>query len=156
MKLQQEIDEFHKKIRARALLIAVEWAGSADKLAKMIGLERSAARKWMKCGRIPPLSALALSRISGFPLGFAEMEPADSVRPLRTRFRCPHCTKDINPPDTRTGFAPLLRACSEETARKRADKPTKAYKPNRKQRAAKANGSPSLQHDVKKPIESTT
>lgn len=139
MKLQDEIDEFHKKIRARALLIAVEWAGSADKLAKMIGLERSAARKWMKCGQIPPLSALALSRISGFPLGFGELCPTEDMRTLkaRLRFRCPHCTGDINPPNTRSGSSLLLRACSEATARKRADKPTKAYKPNRKQRAAK-------------------
>jgi len=135
MRIQDEIDEFHKKIRARALLIAIEWAGSAEALGKMIGLERSASRKWVKCGQIPPLCALALSRIRGFPLGFGEMCPADDMRTLkrRLRFQCPHCMKDINPPRTRTESSLLLMGCSEATARKRA-----AASPKQSARAARA------------------
>jgi hypothetical protein len=134
--LSVEIEKFHAQIRARALLIAVEWAGGVEALGKMIGFERSVSRKWVSCGRIPPLCALALSRISGFPLGFEEMCPSEDMRIQRAR-RCPHCDLEINPPNRRAASSLLLRACSEATARKRAARPAKKPKTKTKQRAAK-------------------
>lgn len=118
--MQAEIDEFHRKIRARALLIAVEWAGSADALGRMAGLDRQAAQKWTQRGYIPPLAALSLSLISGFPLGFGEMCPGVDVWTYAARRRCPHCDRHINPPDTKTGCSAILMRRSEAAARKLA------------------------------------
>jgi hypothetical protein len=118
--LSEEINEFHRKIRARALLIAIEWAGGAERLARMAGLSRYAGIKWTLRQRIPPIAALSLSLISGFPLTFQEMCPDEQLRALRVRFQCPHCTKDINPSRTRTASLPLLKRRSEAVARKHA------------------------------------
>jgi len=118
--MQAEIDVFHKKIKARALLIAVRWAGSADALARMVGLNRDAGSKWLQRGHIPPQVAISLTRISGFPLGFGEMCPGLDLRTASARKRCPHCMKDIGPRDLRSGCSPLLKRRSEAAARKLA------------------------------------
>ena len=124
--MQAEIDAFHKKIRARALLIAVEWAGSAGALGKMAGLSRYAGITWVRRGEIATICALSLSRIQGFPLSFEEMCPGEDKRLISAR-RCPHCDRSINPPDVRAASLPILIARSEASARKLAanTKPTK-------------------------------
>ena len=118
--LSEEIEKFHASIRARALLIAITWAGSADALARMAGLSRHTGQKWTQRGAIPPLAALSLSRISGFPLTFQEMCPGLDLRTSTEPYRCPRCHQSINPPNSRSGCSPLLKRRSEAAARKLA------------------------------------
>lgn len=136
--LSKEINEFHKRIRARALLIAVEWAGSADKLARMAGLTRHASKNWLKCGHIPPSVALSLSRIKGFPLTFQEMCPAVDTSFAKAR-RCPHCDREIKPVGRPDGCSPILMRRSEAAARKLADDPAAAARSQRRRRRAAAS-----------------
>jgi hypothetical protein len=117
--MQAEIDAFHKKIRAKALVVAVEWAGSADALARMAGLSRHTGQKWTQRGFIPPPAALSLSRIRGFPLTFGEMCPGIDEIAARAR-RCPHCDLEIRPIGRPTSSPCLLKRRSEAAARKLA------------------------------------
>lgn len=135
-RLSDEIKDFHTRIRARALLIAIEWAGSANKLSRMCGVGRAAGNKWAQRGYIPPLAALSLSLISGFPLTFEEMCPGEDARTL-ARLECPHCWKTIRNVGDRTGSSLLLMARSESRARKHA-----ARSPKRKRRAANSSKNP--------------
>jgi len=107
--LQAEIDAFHASIKARALLIMIEWAGSARQLGMMIGLGRYAGHTWLKRGFIPPLAAIALEKLPGAPLKASEMHPGVTLDAYRAQIRCPHCHVTINPPSDKTGCSPLLK-----------------------------------------------
>ena len=117
--LSEEIEKFHASIRARALLIAITWAGSADALARMAGLSRHTGQKWTQRGFIPPPAALSLSRIRGFPLTFSEMCPGIDEIAARAR-RCPHCDLEIRPIGRPASSPCLLKRRSEAAARKLA------------------------------------
>jgi hypothetical protein len=136
--LQEEIDEFFKKIKARALLEAADWAGGHGRLARMSGLTQKAGEKWLERGFIPPLAAFSLSLISNFPLSFKEMCPASDRRVI-LGYDCRYCHRKIVKGITKTGCSPILKARSEADARKLADDPEKAARLQkiRKRRACK-------------------
>lgn len=107
--LQEEIHTFHKSICARALLIAIEWAGSQSMLADRLALSRYSVNKWIARGKIPPAAAISLERIKDFPLVFEEMCPGADKRSYAARV-CPHCQLTIYAQGYRTGCSPLLKA----------------------------------------------
>lgn len=136
--LSAELEKFYAQIRARALLIAVDWAGSSDHLGRMTGLDRQAGQKWTQRGRIAPLAALSLSRVIGFPLTFEEMCPGFDVRTL-TGLCCSRCGFAIKRPGRPTESSPILTARSEASARKLAasDAAVSRYRKRQAQRAAR-------------------
>jgi|SRR5271167_2685973 len=100
--LQEEIHTFHASIKARALLIAIEWAGSQAELSRLAGVSRYAANKWVTRFAIPPDAALRLSKVKGFPLTVHEMRPDVDWERFTRRIQCHGCGKRINPPQYRT------------------------------------------------------
>jgi hypothetical protein len=106
--LQAEIEAFHKKIRARALLIALEWAGSASALAELAGFDRYTGTKWTQRGAVSPLGAVRLARLKGFPLPATVVASGVDLSMFAPR-RCPKCDAVINPPSYRDGCSPLLK-----------------------------------------------
>jgi len=101
--LSEEIEAFHKRIRARALLMAIEWAGSASELGRRAGGTRYAGGTWVKRGCIPAVSAKRLAKLPGFPVtAFELVLPVDRLA-FRSRQRCPHCWTTINRNGERTG-----------------------------------------------------
>jgi hypothetical protein len=134
--LSEEIEAFHKRIRARALLMAIEWAGSAGKLAEMIGYTRFAGYKWLQRVDIPVTAARALERLPGFPVKASDLIGPVYTEPRVLRFQCPHCTKDINPPRMRTGYSSSFNDVSNRLRKQAAAKRKAARK--RKPQAASA------------------
>lgn len=114
--LSEQVEILHSKMKAASLLIAVEWAGSARKLSKMCGLAPATGVKWMQRGEIPPMPALSLSRIRGFPLTFDQMCPGVDVRTIQAR-RCPHCDRLVKPIGRPTESSLLLMGRSESRVR---------------------------------------
>lgn len=114
--LSDEIKEFHARIRAKALLIAIEWAGSAAALAELLGYDRFAGTKWLQRGRIPGWVALRMAKLEGFPLSASELCPGEDLSRY-TSAKCPHCKRQIEAPSGQTGCSPLLKV-----GRKRAKK----------------------------------
>ncbi len=133
MALQDEIDAFHKQMRARALLIAIEWAGSASRLGEMIGYSRYAGATWSRRVYITPTAAALLEALPGFPVKASELTIGVRTEPRTKRFQCPHCTKDINPPRQRTGYSSSFNDMTKRLRKAEAAKRKKA-----KQQAAKA------------------
>ncbi len=132
--LQEEIHTFHASIKARALLIAIEWAGSQSLLAERLAMTRYAVTKWVERGGISPRAAISLERIKGFPLRFEEMCPGVDKNGYAPR-RCPHCNRSIKPLGYPTGCQPLLKAHLNRLHKKAVRKRSKpARKP--KQQAA--------------------
>jgi hypothetical protein len=116
--LSDEIKEFHKRIRAKALLIAVEWAGSAVALAELVGFDRYTGTKWVQRGAISPLGAVRLAQLKGFPLRASEMASGVDLSMFLPRI-CPKCNATINPPKYRSGCSPLLKASTKRARKKR-------------------------------------
>jgi transposase len=116
--LQAEIDAFHKKIRARALLIAVEWAGSASALAELLGYDRYTGTKWLQRGRLPVFAAVRIAALKGFPLSAQEMCPNEAVT-WHDGFACPHCGQRITAFKLRRGCSPLLKDGRKSRVQKR-------------------------------------
>lgn len=73
--LQKDIDEFHTAIKARALLILIEWAGSQSELAVKVGLTRYTVRMWGERGGVSAIGAWMLGQYPGCPLSAVEMRP---------------------------------------------------------------------------------
>lgn len=97
--LQKDIDEFHATIKARALLILIEWAGNQNLLAKKLSLTRYAVQTWIKRGGVSPPSAWALAQLPGAPLTAEEIRPdIKDWKPygrVKKPQRCPHCWRQI-------------------------------------------------------------
>ena len=124
--LQAEIDAFHKKIRARALLIAIEWAGSASALAELLGYDRFAGTKWLQRGRIPVFAAVRMAALKGFPMSAAEICPGEDLT-WRNGINCPRCGHAISPLDLRTGCSPLLKDGRRRAVKKRQEQIAKRH-----------------------------
>lgn len=116
--LQAEIDAFHKKIRARALIIMIEWAGSARALSELAGLDKYTGTKWAQRGAISAPGALRLTRVRGCPLSFSEMVPGEDIGLYKSR-ACPKCGKALGISEIRPGSLPLLKAGRRRNKRKR-------------------------------------
>lgn len=132
--LQEEIHTFHKSICARALLIAIEWAGTQTELAKRVGSSRYAVSKWIERNGIPPAAALILSHYKDFPLGVREMRPDVDWERFTRKVQCHRCGADINPPRYRTGYSLLLMASEKRPGKELV---RRLKKPARKPRTAR-------------------
>lgn len=137
MSLQDEIDAFHKQMRARALLIAIEWAGSASELGRKAGGTRYAGTTWVRRGFVPVTSAKRLAKLPGFPLTALELTIAVDDSVLVKRKRCPHCMKNIRRPGHSTGCSPSFNRGTKRPRKKPAPKQP-GVAPKHKPRAAKS------------------
>ncbi len=88
--LRKAADEFCDALAARALVIAIEWAGSASALARALGESHHNGTKWAQRGRIPVRAAIKLAKLPGFPLTVGDMCPGVDLRRYRL-LRCPQC-----------------------------------------------------------------
>ncbi|QQK03821.1 hypothetical protein JFN94_06575 [Burkholderia anthina] len=88
--LRKAADEFCAALEARALLVAIEWAGSASALARSIGESHHNGTKWAQRGRIPVRAAIKLAKLPGFPLTVGDMRPGDDLRRYKLQ-ECPRC-----------------------------------------------------------------
>jgi hypothetical protein len=129
---RDHITEFYKKVRATAVIRAATWAGGevAD-LAEMIGCSRNDGHDWSRRGAFPARIALLLIRLEGFPLGLKDMRPDLDWSQYKAR-RCPHCDRQINPPNTRDGCSSSKRYSPKRT-------PTQSRKSSPKTKAAPVN-----------------
>ncbi len=113
-----EIEKFYEAVRARALLIAIEWAGSAGALAEIAGYDKYTGRKWGQRGKLSAHAALRLTKVKGFPLKLDEMCPGIQVDRYVNR-DCPHCGRSIFPQNGRTGCSPLLKVGRRRAKKRR-------------------------------------
>lgn len=135
--LSEERAAFNAKMKARAILMAVEWAGGAGRLAEMIGYTRFAGYKWLERVDIPAPAAAALERLPGFPVKACELlEPVDSFARVKT-VCCPHCRKAIQPPDMRRGYSSSFNDVSKRLHKQAVAKRKAARKPKPKTPARK-------------------
>ena len=129
IRIRDELAAFHKAIQARALLIAIDWAGSASTLAELIGYTRHAGVQWLRRGRLPVEAASRLARIQGFPMAFQEMCPA-----MRTdHLQCKSCGHVIKLQGERTGYLPSFNGNSKsvrEARRKQAAHAARRHTPD--------------------------
>ncbi|MBG0871862.1 hypothetical protein H0X91_17990 [Burkholderia sp. 9777_1386] len=88
--LQKAADEFCNALAARALVIAIEWAGSASALARALGESHHNGTKWAQRGHIPVRAAIKLAKLPGFPLSVGDMCPGVDLRPYKLQ-QCPRC-----------------------------------------------------------------
>lgn len=123
MSLQDEIDAFHKQMRARALLIAIEWAGSASELGRKAGGTRYAGTTWVRRGFVPVTSAKRLAKLPGFPLTALELTIAVRKEPVENRVRCPHCRRTINRNGERTRCPPSFNRSTKRPRKKATPTP---------------------------------
>lgn len=100
--LQAQIDAFYASLKAKSLLVALDWAGSAGALSEAAGMKRNTANQWAYRKAIPPRAALILARVEGFPLTANEMCP-DVEWSLFKRRQCHKCHARTNPPRYRAG-----------------------------------------------------
>lgn len=117
--LSEEREAFNKAMRAKAILMAVEWAGSAGKLAEMIGYNRRTGYQWIERVNIPAVPAMLMERLPGFPVKAFELLGCADKDLRRTVRQCPHCFKVINHPQMRTGYSPSFNDL-QKRLRKRA------------------------------------
>ncbi len=122
-KLQEEIDAFHASICARALLIAIDWAGSQTALAAKLGYSKHTGAKWALRGQIPPWAAVRLEKLKGFPLTAEEMRPDLGIETYRG-LKCPVCRNLVRSHYKPAGCSSLLIA-----KHKRASKTPEPRKP---------------------------
>ena len=139
--LSEEIEAFHKHIRARALLMAIEWAGSASKLGEAIGYSRYAGATWSRRVYITPCAARLLEALPGFPVKASELCAGVYTETRLKRVQCPHCRGTINPPRMRTGYSSSFNDVSKRlhkqaAAKRKAARKSKPKTPARKRPSA--------------------
>jgi hypothetical protein len=117
-RLSDEIKEFHARIKARALLIAIDWAGTAAILGELAGFGRYAGAAWLKRSAISHVGAVRLAKLDGFPLTVTEMAP-DIQRAKYMPHVCPRCRAEIASRQDKTGCSPLLKVGRKSQRTKR-------------------------------------
>lgn len=145
MTLQDEIDAFHKQMRARALLIAIEWAGSASELASKIGYSRHAGGMWVKRAYITPGAAHLMEALPGFPVKALELCAGVYKEPSKSRHRCESCRKPMNLRGERTGYSSSFNDLANRLRKAEAAKRKKAKQQaaaRKKKAAAKKRQTP--------------
>lgn len=118
--IREELAAFYASIRARALLIAIEWAGSASNLGELVGYKRHTGMTWARRGRISVEGAHRLARLEDFPLTVDEMCPGQRVDPIQ----CKHCSRLFAPHGERSGSLPSFNGKSKavrQARRKQAE-----------------------------------
>jgi hypothetical protein len=125
--LLAELEAAYAKARAKALLTAIQWAGSSSNLAALAGLAASTGRKWAQRAKISVEGAKRLQRVQGFPLTVEEMCPGERLEP----FVCPHCHRVSALQGERTDSLPSFNGRSKAYR--------DALRKRRKAQAAKAN-----------------
>jgi hypothetical protein len=123
MTLEEERNAFNKKMKAKAILMAIEWAGSAPKLAQMIGYTRYAGYKWLERADIPMLAARALERLPGFPVKASDLLPDVDKNAFVKRKLCPHCWKEIRQPGKPRGCSSSFNRSTKRPRKKAGAKP---------------------------------
>jgi len=133
--LEEERNAFNKKMKAKAILMAIEWAGSAPKLAMMIGYTRYAGYKWLERVDIPLVPALLLADLPGFPVKASDLTGDVDTERARKPRQCPHCDKVINTPRMRTGYSTSFNDLAKRLRKQAAAKRKKAGAKAKKQAA---------------------
>jgi len=133
--VHDEVEALYTAAKARALLQAIEWAGSASNLALQAGYSRYAGTTWLRRGFVPLTSALRLEKIQGFPLSALDLCPDTFFTVRKHKARCPRCRSVINRPNERTGCSPSFNRSTKRPRKKPAPKP-RAPGAKRKPKAA--------------------
>jgi hypothetical protein len=107
--IRAELEAFYAMLRAKAILVAIDWAGSAANLGQIVGYKRYTGMSWAKRGRISIEGAKRLASLPDFPLTVEEMCPGDRTQTLE----CPHCLRLIYPHGQRTGTLPSFNGRSK-------------------------------------------
>lgn len=112
--LQKEIDAFNDQIKARALIILIEWAGSQNKLAQKLRVTRYAIGKAIERGNgLSAAFAWTLAQMPGCPLTAAEIRPDvkdwDKYKRILNPLSCQHCRRLVGAPSVRTGTLRLIK-----------------------------------------------
>lgn len=100
--IKQELEAFYAMLRARALLTAIEWAGSASNLGMLVGYKKDAGITWQRRGRISVEGARRLSKLEDFPLTTDEMCPGQRTEPIQ----CKRCMAIFQTQGHKTGTSP--------------------------------------------------
>jgi len=100
--LQKKIDAFYTAIKAEALIVALDWAGSPELLARFAGMKPQTGRIWLLRKAIPVGAAHILAKVPGFPLSRSEMRPDCDFSEFIRR-KCNHCDRLLYPPRQRSG-----------------------------------------------------
>jgi Putative antitoxin of bacterial toxin-antitoxin system, YdaS/YdaT len=133
--LEEERNAFNKKMKAKAILMAIEWAGSAPKLAMMIGYTRYAGYKWLERVDIPMLAARALEKLPGFPVKASDLLPDVDKNAFVKRKLCPHCWREIRQPGKPRGCSLSFNRAAKSPRKQAAAKRKKAIAKTKKQAA---------------------
>lgn len=88
--IEKAADEFCAALAARAVLVAIEWAGSASALARAIGESHHNGTKWAQRGRISVRAAIKLAKVPGFPMTVGDMCPGVDLHRYKLQ-QCPKC-----------------------------------------------------------------
>jgi len=56
----------------------IEWFGSKSKMAKRLGVDRSAVTHWQSKGNLPPLRAIQVERMTGGKFRAVDIMEADN------------------------------------------------------------------------------
>ena len=122
MSVHDDVEALYTAAKARALLQAIEWAGSASNLALQAGYSRYAGTTWLRRGFVPLTSALRLEKIQGFPLSALDLCPDTYHTARRTKLRCTRCWQVLNRPNERTGCSPSFNRSTKRPRKKAAPK----------------------------------
>lgn len=126
MTLAEERAAFNKMMRAKALLVAVEWAGSASRLAEMIGYTRHAGAQWVRRAYITPTAAHLLEALPGFPVKALDLIGNADNKPTKKPRCCPHCYRVIRLPGEHAGYSSSFNDLSKRLRKVEAAKRKKA------------------------------
>lgn len=102
------VEDLCVELRAKAVLIALHWAGNADRLGRAAGMTRFAGHQWVRRGAIPAGAAVVLERIEGFPLSAADMAPGVDLGRYRQAV-CAQCGKRLYPQGYKRGSLSMLK-----------------------------------------------
>ena len=112
---REYINEFYTGVCDAAVKRVIKWSGGdVGDLAEMIGCTREDGRDWKRRGMFPARVALLLIKLDGLPLGLKDMRPDLDWSQYKAR-RCPHCDRQINPPNTRNGCSSPERYSPKRT-----------------------------------------
>ncbi|WP_155635497.1 hypothetical protein [Burkholderia cepacia] len=88
--IEKAANEFCAALAAKAVIIAIEWAGSASAVARAIGESHHNGTKWAQRGRIPVRAAIKLARLPDFPMTVGDMCPGVDLHRYKLQ-QCPKC-----------------------------------------------------------------
>lgn len=103
--LIKDIDSFYAQIKAKAIIILLDWAGTQRALAEKINTKPDTVKKWVQRREISAPGAWAISKLYNSPLTAAEIRPdVTNWKPYDRLYHptcCPHCQWVIKAPGAR-------------------------------------------------------